>query len=157
MIAAGLLVSALVTLALSRVDLDTNLWVVRALMFTRGLGFGFVLVPLQAATYATISPSETGRATALYNAASQVASSLGVAVAASTLTRRLTDHGAILGAPQTRDAAILAFQDTLLFVALLMLVGVTVALLINDRDAAPTMTRAAPGVRATDPEPAIIQ
>src|SRR6185295_6588978 len=58
MIAAGLVVCAFVTLAFTQLDLETSLWEIRALMFARGLGFGFVLVPLQAATYAQISPAQ---------------------------------------------------------------------------------------------------
>lgn len=139
MIGGGLLLCAGVTLALHWVTFDTNLWLIRALMLLRGLGFGMVLVPLQAATYAQVSPAETGRATALYNATSQVASSLGVAVSAAYLTSRLSNYGAILGAPQTRDASLNAFQDAFLAMGLLSLAGAAVALLIRDRDAAPTM------------------
>lgn len=135
LIGGGLLVCALSTFALYYVSLDTNLWLIRAIMLIRGIGFGFVLVPLQAATYAQITPAQTGRATALYNATSQVGSSLGVAVAAAYLTSRLTNYDAILGTPQSLDA----FQDSFLFVAVLSFVGVAVALLIRDRDAASTM------------------
>jgi EmrB/QacA subfamily drug resistance transporter len=149
MIAVGLAVSALTYLAMSQVDLETSKWIIRALMVVRGIGFGFVLVPLQAATYATIAPSQTGRATAVYNAASQVAGSLGVAAAASALTNRLAYHGVQkLGDPLTRDAALNAFQDTFLLLGLISLAGIAVAALISDRDAAPTMnirtTRVAP-------------
>jgi EmrB/QacA subfamily drug resistance transporter len=139
LIGGGLLVCALATFAFYFVTLDTNLWVVRAIMLLRGIGFGFVLVPLQAATYAQITPAQTGRATALYNATSQVGSSLGVAAAAAYLTSRLSHHGALLGAPQTRDAALSAFQEAFLFVAVLSLIGVAVTFLIRDRDAASTM------------------
>lgn len=138
MIGVGLVACALITMALYYVELDTSIWVVRGLMLARGVGFGFVLVPLQAATYATISPSDTGRATALYNAASQVASSLGVAVSASALTSRLSVHDAVLG-PATPDGAILAFHDVFLLVGLLSLAGASVAFLISDRAAARTM------------------
>jgi sugar phosphate permease len=93
MIMAGLLGSAIVTLTLTRVDLETDLWLIRGLMLARGIFFGFVLVPLQAATYAQVSPSDTGRATALYNATSQVGSSLGVAIAASFLRTRSCSSG----------------------------------------------------------------
>jgi EmrB/QacA subfamily drug resistance transporter len=138
MIFVGMTVSALVTLALSTISLDTNLWEIRGLMLLRGLGFGCVLVPLQAATYAQIAPSDTGRATALYNATSQFASGLGVAVAATFLTSRLSSHGAALGVPggNANDA----FQESFLFMGLLALASVAVALLIRDRDAAATMT-----------------
>jgi MFS family permease len=139
MIAVGLLVSAFVTLLIGQLDLDANLWLVRVLMLARGLGFGFVLVPLQAATYAQVTPAETGRATALYNATSQAASSFGVAVAATYLTNRLTQHDAQLGNPLTQAGQLDAFQDAFLLVGLLSLAGAAVAFLIHDRDAAATM------------------
>jgi len=145
MIGLGLVVSALATLTLSLVDLGTDLWLIRGLMLVRGLGFGLVLVPLQAATYAQVKPSETGRATALYNATNQTASSLGVAVAATFLTSRLSHYGGQLGNPLARDAQLSAFQDTFVLMGVLALAGATVALLIRDRDAAATMR---PGVHA---------
>jgi MFS family permease len=137
MILSGMIVSGLVTVALTTISLDTNLWLVRGLMLIRGLAFGCVLVPLQAATYAQIAPADTGRATALYNATSQFASGLGVAVAATFLTSRLSSHGAALGV--AGGGANDAFQDSFLFMGLLALAGAAVALFIRDRDAAATM------------------
>jgi EmrB/QacA subfamily drug resistance transporter len=142
LILAGLIVSAGVTLALYEVDFQTNLWAIRALMLARGIGFGFVLVPLQAATYAQISPAQTGRATALYNATSQVASSLGVAISATYLTSRFSDNGFSPG------GQLASFQDSFLFVGILSVAGAAVALLIRDRDAAATM---APATHAVIP------
>jgi sugar phosphate permease len=146
MILTGLLVSGAVTLLLAPLDLDANLWLIRILMLARGLGFGFVLVPLQAATYAQVSSAETGRATALYNATSQVASSFGVAVAAAYLTNRLTHYGAQLGNPATSAGQLDAFQASLLLTGALALAGASVAFLIHDRDAAATMDPRAAGV-----------
>lgn len=139
MIALGLAVSGATYLALSQIDLGTSEWTIRALMLVRGVGFGLVLVPLQAATYATVSPAQTGRATAVYNATSQFASSLGVAVAASMLTSRLAHHGAELGKPAMRAGALDAFQDSFLLLGLISIAGTAVAILISDRAAAPTM------------------
>ncbi|MBI2765786.1 MAG: multidrug efflux MFS transporter [Chloroflexi bacterium] len=139
MIFAGLLITGLTALALSRVDLNTNEWLIRGLLIIRGLAFGLVLVPLQAATYARIDPKDTGRATALYNVTSQVASSFGVAFAATLLTSRLADYGAMLGAPATRGGEIAAFQDVFLLTAVMALAGAAVAFLVRDRDATATM------------------
>jgi EmrB/QacA subfamily drug resistance transporter len=139
MILTGMTVSALVTIALSTISLDTNLWLIRGLMLLRGLGFGCVLVPLQAATYAQIAPSDTGRATALYNATSQFASGLGVAVAATYLTSRLSHHNTAIGGTFNANSANDAFQESFLFMGILALISVAVALLIHDRDAAATM------------------
>jgi hypothetical protein len=94
---------------------------------------------LQAATYATISPKDTGRATALYNVSSQVASSLGVAVAAAYLTSRLASRGAALGDPTSASSAVSAFQDGFLLLGVIAVASIGVALLIRDRDAAATL------------------
>ncbi len=146
MIAAGLLISALTTLSLAWFDLQTSEWIIRGVMLVRGLGFGLVLVPLQAATYATVPAAITGRATAMYNASSQVAASFGVAVAAALLTSRLSSHGAQLGNPATATQSLHAFQDGYLVMGVLALFGALVVLLIHDRDAAPTMNRKAAAV-----------
>ncbi len=143
MIGVGLAVAAVTSLALVRVDVDTNLWVIRGVLVLRGLGFGLVLVPLQAATYAQIAPKDTGRATAVYNVSSQVASSFGVAVAATLLTSRLSHYGATLGAPQTRGVSMNAFHDAFFVMAMIAFAGIAVALLIRDKDAAATMRQQA--------------
>ncbi len=142
LIMLGLTGAALSTLSLATVSLDTNLWLLRGLMLLRGIAFGFVLVPLQAATYAQVPAQQTGRATALYNATSQMGSGLGVAVAAAYLTNRLTHHDAVLGNPATSAGSLSAFQDTFWIIGAVSLVGVAVALLIRDGDAAQTMNTA---------------
>jgi EmrB/QacA subfamily drug resistance transporter len=139
MIFAGLCVTGVCILLLSATTLETSEWYIRLVMIIRGLGFGLVLVPLQAATYATVAPSDTGRATALYNVSSQVASTFGVAAAAALLTNRLSHYGAVLGAPTSREGSLNAFQDVFLFIGIACLVGAGVALLIRDRDARATM------------------
>lgn len=139
MIVGGLLVTGLTILALSQAQLDTNLWLIRGVMAVRGLAFGFLLVPLQAATYARIAAKDTGRATALYNASSQVASSLGVAVAATLLTNRLSHYGAILGVLSPNNGTLSAFQDVFIATGSITLVCAAVGLLIQDGDARATM------------------
>ena len=139
MILTGLVITAVCTLLFWRVSLDTREWTIRGLMLIRGLGFGLILVPLQAATYAGIDSKDTGRATALYNVSSQVAASLGVALAATLLTSRLSNHGAILGAPQTRLAALNAFQDVFVVMGIIATASIVVALLIKDSLARATM------------------
>lgn len=151
LILGGLLGCAAVTMALATVSLDTNLWLVRGLMLLRGIAFGFVLVPLQAATYAQVPPEQTGRATALYNATSQVGSGLGVAIGAAILTNRLAHHGALLGDQAAAPAALNGFQDTLWAIGVLSLIGAGVALLIRDRDAAATMAPRAIAIDGGEP------
>ena len=54
-------------------------------MLLRGLCMGFAFVPMQAASYATIGPSQNGRASSLFTTQRQVGVSFGVAVLASVL------------------------------------------------------------------------
>jgi EmrB/QacA subfamily drug resistance transporter len=125
--------SALTTLAFVAVGLTTNLWWVRAIMLARGVAFAFLLVPLQAATFATIHPTAMGRASAAFNSIRQVAASFGVALLATVLSNRLAHQGAQLGNPFTRDAALAAFHDAFLVGAAISALGIAVCLLIDDR------------------------
>ncbi len=139
LIAAGLLVASLTSFAFYEVDGVTSLWLIRLLMYVRGMGFGLMLVPLQAATFSTISPAMTGRASSIFSSGRMVAQSLGVAIIATVLTSRLTHYGAMLGNPATRPGAFEAFQDGFVVAGIMTLLGVAAALVIRDRDAAASM------------------
>ena len=86
----GLLVTAGTALLLVTTNPETNLWAIRAILYARGLGFGLALLPLQTAAFTNVSLSTTGRASALFNTARQVAASVGVAVLASVLAAAAT-------------------------------------------------------------------
>jgi MFS family permease len=108
------------------VDLGTNLWWIRAIMFLRGVSMSFAIVASQAAAFASIRSEETGRASALFNTNRQVAASIGVAVLAT-----------VLGEHNSVTAFHHAFAASILF----GLVGIVFALGIHDEDAAATMRR----------------
>ena len=110
-------------------------------MLARGWSFALTLIPIQAATFATIRSEDTGRASAIFNAGRQVAASFGVALLATVLTNRLTHHDAVLGSPLTRDGALSAFHEAFLVAAGLGIVGIIASLLIDDKAAAGTMRR----------------
>jgi predicted MFS family arabinose efflux permease len=131
--------------------LETSQWWIRLIMLFRGMSFALMLVSLQTATYATIRPQDTGRASAIYNAGRQVAASFGVALLATVLSNRMSNHGAELGNPATRHGALLAFHEAFLAAAVLAAVGVLLTMLIDDREAAGTMRRA---VAIEEPAPA---
>jgi EmrB/QacA subfamily drug resistance transporter len=124
------------TAGLALVDYNTSDWLIGGSMLIRGMFFSFLFIPLQAATFATISPEATGRASSLFSVTRQVAASLGVAILATALTNRLGVHEAFLGDPATRDAALAAFQDTFLFAGLLSIPGILACFLIDDEKAA---------------------
>jgi EmrB/QacA subfamily drug resistance transporter len=154
MLMFGSLGATLSTLCFLAVQLDTSQWWIRAIMFGRGMGFAFMLVPLQTATYATIRPQDTGRASAIYNANRQIAASFGVALLATVLSNRLSYHGSSLGDPATTHAALLAFHEAFLAAAVLAFLGMLLALLVDDREAAGTMRQARVAPPVEEPVPA---
>jgi MFS family permease len=118
--------------SLTQVQLDTDLWLIRLVMFTIGAGMAFVFVPLQAATFATISPADTGQASAIFSTQRQVAAALGVAILATALS-------AFLPASPTPQEHVDAFHGVYLVAAGLALIGALASLAIHDKDAAGTM------------------
>ena len=131
--AAGLAGNAVLTIMLALIDYDTSSWLIAANMFVRGMFMAFIFVPMQAVSFATISPAAMGRASSILSVTRQVAASLGVAIMATALTSRLGQHDAFLGLPETSEGALLAFQDTFIFAGLLGILGLLAALWIDDR------------------------
>jgi MFS family permease len=157
MMMAGMAGATLTTLAFYWVGLDTSEWWIRLIMYLRGASFSLVLVSLQTATFATISPRDMGRASALYNSGRQVAASFGVAVLASALENRLSAHDTRLGPPPIGNpvAALDAFHEAFLVAAALTLLGIIACFLVRDEDAAPSM-RHAPAVPEPEGAPAAL-
>ena len=123
------------TSALALIGYGTSDWLIAGNMFLRGLFFGFMMVPIQAATFATIRPEDTGRASSIFSVTRQVAASLGVAVLATVLTGRLGHHDAVLGDPATRDAALAAFHDAFWVAGGVSVLGILACFLIDDHQA----------------------
>ncbi|HET8944730.1 MAG TPA: MFS transporter, partial [Dehalococcoidia bacterium] len=144
MMMIGMAGATLTTIAFVFVTLDTDPWWIRLIMYLRGASFSMVLVSLQTATFATISPRDMGRASALYNSGRQVAASFGVAILASVLENRLAHQGTRLGPPPVGnpDLALTAFQEAFAVAAALTVLGIFASLLVSDKDAAPSMRRA---------------
>jgi hypothetical protein len=130
---------ALVTAPLIFVDLGTNLWWIRVIMLFRGICMAFAFVPMQAATYANITPADTGRASAIYSTQRQVAAALGVATLATVLISRTEVVGALGG-----------FHSAFFVGTLLIVLAALSGLMIHDEDAAATMRPREPA-----PEPAL--
>jgi EmrB/QacA subfamily drug resistance transporter len=135
----GFALSAVAIALFATIQLDTSLWVIRGLMFVRGMSMGFAFVPMQAASYATIPPAQNGRASSLFSTQRQVSVSVGVAVLASILTsygalnpRLLVDGGNVAHALDGVHIAILVTVG-------LAAVSSVMALFIRDEDARATM------------------
>jgi EmrB/QacA subfamily drug resistance transporter len=120
---------------MSLMDGTTSLWWARVLLFLMGLGMGQVFVPAQAISFATISPSDTGRASTLYNAMRQLGGAIGVSVLTTVLV--------LIGATHHVSGHVVAnftgYRVTFLVAAALCLGGVPWSLVIRDADAAHTI------------------
>jgi EmrB/QacA subfamily drug resistance transporter len=136
MMIAGFIGQMVLTMALALVDYDTSSWWIAANMYVRGMFFGLLIIPIQAATFATIKPEDTGRASSIFSVSRQVAASLGVAIMATVLTNRLAHHDAFLGDPATEAGALLAFQDAFIFAGAMVILGILTCFLIDDEKAA---------------------
>jgi EmrB/QacA subfamily drug resistance transporter len=131
LMAGGLAGLALAILLMAQIGLTANPWVVRVLMFFVGFCMAYVFLPNQAASLATITRSQTGRATTISNVQRQVGAALGVA-ALSTVLALASAHA---GGPS--DPA--PYRAALLVAASFALVGSLFALLVPDEEAAETM------------------
>jgi EmrB/QacA subfamily drug resistance transporter len=144
MVAVGMAGLTVTTLLFLRVGLETDLWWIRGIMFTRGAFMAFSMIPMQAATFSQIQAKDTGRASSLFSTNRQIGSSVGVAVLATVLVERTAAQ---------RHGALLAFHDAFLAASALALVGIAFAFLIHDEDAAASMRRVAPATAESEMEP----
>jgi MFS family permease len=115
----------------------TSLWYFRAVVFFLGLGQSAVFVAMQAASFATISPADTGRASTLFNAQRQLGAALGIAIITTVLAaigpHRTLEHHVI--------ANLGAYRAAFLTMGGVLLLSASCALGINDNDARATMVR----------------
>jgi MFS family permease len=141
MLAIGLAGLSITSALFVLVDLETNLWWIRGIMFLRGVSMSFAIVAAQTATFATIRSAETGRASSLFNTNRQVAASVGVAVLTTVLLQQTAALGGN-GALPAAQAQLQAFHDAFIVSILFGLLGIVFALQIHDADAAATLDEA---------------
>mgnify|MGYP000877287660 CR=1 FL=1 len=135
LMAAGLFAAGIANLGFVPVGLDTDLWLIRGLMFARGLAMGFAFVPMQAASYATIAPADNGRASSVFSTQRQIAVSLGVAILASILVSYMP----LSRPPVDVDRALTGYHLAFGTAVALAWIAAIAALFVRDSDAAPTM------------------
>jgi len=114
---------------------DTSLWWARLILFCVGISMAQVFVPAQAASFATISPADTGRASTLYNASRQLGGAIGVAL----LTTTIVIVGPLHVVAGRLAPNLAAYRVTFLVAAAVALIGAAAARSINDADATRTM------------------
>jgi EmrB/QacA subfamily drug resistance transporter len=137
---SGGLIGVTVATCVLAVLMNDNLWLIRGVMFAIGVGWAYVVISMNAGVFAQVSPRDTGRATALYNAQRQLASALGVATLSTIIGTQ--------SAAATLSGNVTVFRIAFFAAAGFTLVGAMIALAIHDRDAASTMRRSSPAPTA---------
>jgi EmrB/QacA subfamily drug resistance transporter len=123
----GILLTAYLALFLL-VDGQTNLWLVRGLMFFGGLGNSCCFLSIQTAMFTHVSSDDTGHASAIYNTQRQSAIAINIALL-TTIVAGST------GTPLS------AFHDAYLAATIIAAIGTVLAwILIDTGLARPTMT-----------------
>ena len=130
------------------IGLDTSIWLIRLLTFLTGSAGAWSLVAAQSSSFATISPADTGRASALFQTQTQVAGGIGVAVLV-TVVAAFSPAGA------TGATLVPAFRHAFLTAAAIATIAALIALTIRDADAAATMRRPEQNPAAPPPPAAV--
>ena len=128
MIVAGLIGATAMTALFLTFNTGTNLWIMRLVLFVRGLTMAFAVIPIQAAVFTNISPAQTGRASSFFNTNRQVASSFGVAVLGAVLFELLVAGSSAL-------TQLNAYHFAFAFAVVLGLIGIIFGLTVKDKDA----------------------
>jgi MFS transporter, DHA2 family, multidrug resistance protein len=97
MVAAGLLVSAFSFWELSHLSTGIGVWDIFMPQVWQGVGFSLIFVALSTAALATIDRTRMTAAAGLYNVVRQVFGSVGIALAATQLTRGQMLYRTLLG------------------------------------------------------------
>lgn len=101
LVAAGLAVSAFSFWELGHLTIAVGFWDVFIPQLWQGVGFSFIFVALSTAALATMAKADMTAASGLYNVVRQVCGSVGIAAAASELTRGVSRFHSLLAAHVT--------------------------------------------------------
>jgi EmrB/QacA subfamily drug resistance transporter len=122
------------------VGAGVNLWIVRLLLFLAGACNSGTQIALQTSMFSTISPADTGSAAAIFNAARQSATAIGVSIFTVVIS-------------SVHSSRLAAFHVTFAVAAgICVLAAISARWLIHDSDAAGTMRPRA--VASAQAEPA---
>lgn len=136
LMAGGLVVVATMMASMCTIDLGSSDWLVRGLMFGIGVGMACIFLPNQAASLATISREETGRASTLFSVQRQLGAALGVAALGSVLAAVGPER---IGAGGLSVPNVDAYRAAFLTAAAFAVVGAGLALRVPDGEAMGTM------------------
>lgn len=131
---------AVATVPFLFLTVDTNLNWIRLLMFIRGLFLAFSFIPLQAASYARVSPADTGKASAIFSTQRQLGAAMGVAVLSTILLATIPQpFGRGVVPTELRPGFTSAFHWGFAGAIVLTVAAALMSLLVRDADAASTM------------------
>ena len=92
LIAVGIILTAVSTLAMSQFNLFADFVTVLWPRIIMGIGLAFVFIPLTTLTLSAIRKEEMGNATSIFNLMRNLGGSVGIAVSATLLSRRTQFH-----------------------------------------------------------------
>ncbi len=130
-----------------------NAWIMRLQLYGMGYFMAHIFMPCQAAGFAPIPSSATGRASTLYNAFRQMGSALGVALLGTVLATLGTKTRTAAGVVRPNLAA---YHTAFYVAAGLFVFALALVATVHDKDAAATMVRrgsAAAASEVTPPDP----
>lgn len=132
----SLLLVSIAIFGLSRINLETPLWLVAIGMFVIGVAMAGIFLPNQAASMATIPSSKLSGASMLYSVQRQMAGAIGVAIMSTVLS--------VIGIYTTgsdggNETNLFAWQTAFVVAAILTFIGGLFARRVPDEDAAETM------------------
>ena len=110
----GILIAAGATIGLAYVGPHTSYWQLNVILFVRGFGFGATIMPAMAVAFASLPREAIPRATVAINIVQRLGGSLGIALLAVVLERRIDAlipgaHGIstyVQGIPAAQRAAV---------------------------------------------------
>jgi EmrB/QacA subfamily drug resistance transporter len=135
MMASGFAVLAAAIFAFSTLEMDTNLWVFRALLLVVGVAMALIMVPSQTATFETITHHDTAKASSLFSTMRQFASAAGVAIISTVLSTRINSNLDGLDPQATGadmlQAAFTGYEQTFVVSAVLAVIGIALVLVFR--------------------------
>jgi MFS family permease len=142
----GVVALTLTTALLTTVGAGTTGEQWALLLFARGVGIGFTMMPAFSAAYVSLSHAAIGRATAISNTIQRIFSSLGIAILATMIQARVMQHQPVFHqrpTPAQAHAAAVgafgaAFDDTMWVAAAIIILALPATLLLRRAKAAAT-------------------
>jgi MFS family permease len=129
MIVSGLTGTTLMTLLFVTITAGTSLWLIRLILFFRGLSMAFAVIPIQVAVFINIPMKEIGRASSIFNTNRQVAASFGTAILGAVLFELL------LSRQNTSTDQFYAYRVAFIAATILGIAAITIAFTIRAKDA----------------------